>query len=162
MKNFKDKKGVSRVGEWLKKSAPHLIDLVGDVLPDNGALGIVKNIIKKDSKLSEDQKKEALALIKLDYAGIDSSRDMYTNTEHVMADYIAKRVITYNLWVVLIAVIIEITSVILIDDKVLIAIISSAIASISTALLQERQQVINFFFGSSKGSKDKSKLINGI
>ena len=61
------------------------------------------------------------------------------------------------IWVVLFAVVIEIIAVIYIDDKVLIAIISGAIGSITTALLQERQQVIGFFFGSSKGSKDKDK-----
>ena len=34
-----------------------------------------------------------------------------------------------------------------------------AIGSFTTALLQERQQVINFFFGSSQGSKDKTNLL---
>ena len=61
----------------------------------------------------------------------------------------------------MIAILIEIVSVMYIDDKVLIAIISGAIGSVTTALLQERQQVINFFFGSSRGSKSKSKELNG-
>lgn len=89
-----------------------------------------------------------------------ADRDMYKSTGHEMADEIATRVIKWNLWVVLLAVIIEIGAVLLLDDKVLIAVISGAIGSITTALLQERQQIINFFFGSSRGSKNKDKLIN--
>jgi nicotinamide riboside transporter PnuC len=77
--------------------------------------------------------------------------------ENVMADQIAKRVISWNLWVVFLAIAVEIIAVMYIDDKVLIAVISGAIGSFTTALLQERQQVINFFFGSSQGSKDKDR-----
>ena len=43
------------------------------------------------------------------------------------------------------------------DTEHEMAVISGAIGSVTTALLQERQQVINFFFGSSKGSKSKDK-----
>lgn len=91
---------------------------------------------------------------------VKDARDMYVETSHEIADEIAMRVINYNLWVVIVMIIIEIITVIYINDKILIAIISGAIGSITTALLQERQQVLNFFFGSSKGSKDKSSILN--
>ena len=90
---------------------------------------------------------------------VQSARNMYSSTDHDLADYVAKRVINYNLWVVLMAIVIEIISVIFINDKVLIAIISGAIGSATTALLQERQQVISFLFGSSRGSKEKTDLM---
>jgi len=80
--------------------------------------------------------------------------------ENKMADEIAKRVIVWNLWIVFLAIVIEILVVIYMQDKTLIAIISSAIGGLTTALLQERQQVINFFFGSSIGSKTKDKQLN--
>ena len=79
-----------------------------------------------------------------------------------MADEIAKKVISWNLWVVFLAIAVEIATVVLIDDKVLIAVISGAIGGFTTALLQERQQVINFFFGSSLGSKNKSNQLEKL
>jgi hypothetical protein len=38
------------LGIWLREKAPHILDKVGDVLPDEGALGIVKNLIESDEK----------------------------------------------------------------------------------------------------------------
>jgi hypothetical protein len=35
------------LGGWLKQKAPGILDTVGDLLPDQGALGVVKNIIDK-------------------------------------------------------------------------------------------------------------------
>ena len=36
------------LGKWLKNKAPNVLDVVGDFLPDQGALGVVKNLIDKD------------------------------------------------------------------------------------------------------------------
>ena len=36
------------LGSWLKGKAPHLLDAVGDLLPDQGALGVVKNLLDKE------------------------------------------------------------------------------------------------------------------
>jgi len=36
------------LGKWLKSKAPKVLDVVGDLLPDQGGLGIVKNLIEKD------------------------------------------------------------------------------------------------------------------
>jgi len=36
------------LGKWLKSKAPNVLDVVGDLLPDQGGLGIVKNLIEKD------------------------------------------------------------------------------------------------------------------
>lgn len=51
-KKFKD----TKIGLFLKEKAPHILDIVGDVLPDRGVLGIVKNIIDKDDTISSDTK----------------------------------------------------------------------------------------------------------
>jgi hypothetical protein len=40
----------TKLGIWLREKAPHILDKVGDVLPDEGALGIVKNLIESDEK----------------------------------------------------------------------------------------------------------------
>jgi len=36
------------LGLWLKDKAPNVLDVVGDLLPDQGALGVVKNLIVKE------------------------------------------------------------------------------------------------------------------
>jgi hypothetical protein len=150
----------TKVGNWLRTIGrsdilEKAIEIVGDVVTGD-VLGAVKTLLKKDDDISPEQEKEGNRLIELDYADRASARQMY-KVENVMADQIAKRVISWNLWVVFLAIAVEIIAVMYIDDKVLIAVISGAIGSFTTALLQERQQVINFFFGSSQGSKDKDR-----
>lgn len=36
------------LGGWLREKAPNILDTVGDLLPDQGALGIVKNFLDKE------------------------------------------------------------------------------------------------------------------
>jgi len=36
------------LGKWLKEKAPNILDVAGDLLPDQGALGIVKNLLDKE------------------------------------------------------------------------------------------------------------------
>ena len=38
----------TKLGAWLKEKAPGVLDTVGDLLPDNGALGVVKNLLDND------------------------------------------------------------------------------------------------------------------
>ena len=48
----------TKVGQWLGKNAPKVLDAVGDLLPDQGALGVVKNLIQGDPDLEPSQKAE--------------------------------------------------------------------------------------------------------
>ena len=43
-----DKIKDTKLGAWLKKKAPNVLDTVGDLLPDKGGLGIVKNLLKNE------------------------------------------------------------------------------------------------------------------
>ena len=43
-----DKIKDTKLGRWLKSKAPNVLDTVGDLLPDQGGLGIVKNMLKKE------------------------------------------------------------------------------------------------------------------
>jgi hypothetical protein len=58
-KKFKD----TKVGKFLKEKAPGILDQVGDVLPDKGVLGIIKNLIDKDEKMLPQDKETAMALL---------------------------------------------------------------------------------------------------
>jgi len=61
-KKFKD----TKVGKFLSEKAPGILESVGDVLPDKGVLGIVKNLIHKDKSLPPQDKETALALLNQD------------------------------------------------------------------------------------------------
>tara|TARA_B110001454_G_scaffold126913_1_gene118364 strand:- start:13 stop:468 length:456 start_codon:yes stop_codon:yes gene_type:complete len=54
------------VGRFLAGAGSDIIGSLGDVLPNNGVFGLVKNLIKKDPKLPADDKEKALALLNQD------------------------------------------------------------------------------------------------
>lgn len=58
------KKKWAKAKEWLKTNAPKALDVVGDILPDNGALGVIKNILDKDPDVSPEQQAQFDAMIK--------------------------------------------------------------------------------------------------
>lgn len=43
------------LGKWLKSKAPNVLNVVGDLLPDSGGLGIVKNLIDKDPDVNTEE-----------------------------------------------------------------------------------------------------------
>ena len=45
----------TKLGSWLADKAPGILGIVGDLLPDSGALGIVKNLIDKDPKVDSEE-----------------------------------------------------------------------------------------------------------
>ena len=53
MKKLKD----SKLGKLLKNKAPKILNVVGDLLPDKGVLGVLGNLIKNDDSLSPEDKK---------------------------------------------------------------------------------------------------------
>ena len=73
-KKFKD----TKIGQFLKTKAPKILDIVGDVLPSSGTLGIVKNLIDKDDNISAEDKKalhnQLIESYKTEVADRDSAR----------------------------------------------------------------------------------------
>lgn len=51
------------LGAWISKNAPQALDVVGDVLPERGALGILKRIVDKSSEISDLKKREFQSLL---------------------------------------------------------------------------------------------------
>ena len=43
------------LGKWLKSKAPNVLNVVGDLLPDSGGLGVVKNLITNDPEVDTDE-----------------------------------------------------------------------------------------------------------
>jgi hypothetical protein len=48
------------LGKWLKSKAPNVLDVVGDLLPDSGGLGVVKNLIDKEPDVDPAEAKAML------------------------------------------------------------------------------------------------------
>ena len=74
MKKIKD----TKIGKFLAEKAPQILAVVGDVLPEQGTLGIVKNLISKDPDLTPEEKQEIhnrlVEFYKLEVEDRDSAR----------------------------------------------------------------------------------------
>jgi len=59
MSEDKNKKKIrdTKLGQWLKEKAPGILDTVGDLLPDQGGLGVVKNLLDKEPDISPEEAK---------------------------------------------------------------------------------------------------------
>gem|GEM_PF-4099800 len=77
-----------------------------------------------------------------------------------MSERVAIIVMRYNLPAIALLVLIDIVCVVILQDKTLIAVISSVTGGVVTSLINERLMLIQYFFGSSKGSEDKQKTID--
>jgi len=76
-KKFKD----TKVGKFLTNKAPKILDAVGDVLPNQGVLGVVKNLISSSDELSPEDKQMALDQMKELYDLEIKDRDSARNRE---------------------------------------------------------------------------------
>ncbi len=74
MKKIKD----TKIGKFLSEKAPQILAVVGDVLPEQGTLGIVKNLISKDPDLTSEDKEQLhqqlVEFYKLEVEDRDSAR----------------------------------------------------------------------------------------
>ena len=66
MSKNKKKLKDTAVGKFLAGAGSNIIGSLGEVLPDKGVLGLVKNLIKKDPELPAEDKEKALALLHQD------------------------------------------------------------------------------------------------
>jgi len=67
-KKFKE----TKVGVFLKEKAPTILNTVGEFLPDQGGLGIVKNLITSDNSIKPEDKEMALKLLEQDIAEMNN------------------------------------------------------------------------------------------
>jgi hypothetical protein len=63
-KTFKE----TKIGAFLSNKAPKVLQALGDVLPNQGTLGVVKNLISSDNKIKAIDKEQAMKLIEQDIA----------------------------------------------------------------------------------------------
>ena len=63
---MKKKFNETKIGSFLSSKAPNILNAIGDVLPDQGTFGIVKNIITSDTNIEPQDKEMALKLLDQD------------------------------------------------------------------------------------------------
>ena len=61
-KKFKE----TRVGKFLSKAAPNILNAASELLPDAGVLSMVGKLIQGDSNITSENKEEALKLLEID------------------------------------------------------------------------------------------------
>ena len=65
---MKKKFNETKIGAFLSSKAPKILNALGDVLPNQGTLGLVKNLISSDNKIKAADKEMAMKLIEQDVA----------------------------------------------------------------------------------------------
>lgn len=148
----------TKLGKFLSVQAPEILDTVGDVLPDRGVLGIVKNLISKHPGLTPAQKTEALAKvqefeleqIRLANADRASARtreiEMAKTGRHDFLMYVTGMIILLAFCVIVYA-------------SVFMHMTGDHFVRISTMVETLTVAIAGYYFGSSKGSSDKNKLV---
>lgn len=138
-----------------------ILDTVGDAFPP---AKILRKLINDDQFITPEDRQQLermlheyeLEEMRLRLEDRKDSRDMY-RAKSEKADTIADQVMKWNLPVLMVLVLINLAAIIWLD-KALVAVISNIIGFALNALLNERSTVIQFFFGSSDGSKKKDEI----
>jgi hypothetical protein len=144
MGKFKEKHGKTKVGSFLSSVAPHILDTVGDILPSNGALGIVKNLISKDDKLTSSEKVEALKLLQLDLDNVKSARELQKAALN-QNDIFSKRFVYYlsTFWSIIGAVYFFMATFLdVVNEKIADIVLGFLLGSVVGVMM-------NFFYGDS-------------
>jgi len=149
----------TKLGHWLKDKAPKVLDVVGDLLPDKGVLGIVKNLVSNSSDVPDADKlefarNEQIFEVEIITLEVDDRKSARTReTEFVKAtghiDYLmwflvitSQVIFGFMVWSVVTGSIPE-------DNRELIFHIFGLVEG---AMLTN---IFNYYFGSSAGSRIK-------
>ena len=158
-KKFKD----TGLFKALKGIAPKALDVATDIgasvfpplavvdsILDEAAKGKLntsdKAVLSTERRIYEEEYKAYLA-------DVQDARDMY-KVKSDTADQIAKKIMNQNIYIVSLLVVVEIGVIAFVEGKIA-AVIAGVVGTITGALINERTTVVNFFYGSSLGSKNK-------
>lgn len=153
------KEGIKKVtGIDLNKKKPEELSKEDIAVLKSAELELKKLDFEK-LKLELDKQKEAN---RHEEAKYNKAHETY-QTKSDMADDIAKQIITRNLPIIGVLVLVNVLLVYFLKDNAsLIAIASNIIGVAIGNLFNERQAIVNFFFGSSIGSKEKDNLLKQV
>lgn len=116
--------------------------------------------LSKDPQLAYDFQVKVMenetVLEQLDEQSRQRASKQYTSGGSEQADKTAESIIKWNLWIIAGLVLANFGAVYVLKTGPLVAVVSNLIGVVIGHLLQERQSVVAFFFGSSLGSKLKT------
>ncbi len=143
-KKFKE----TKIGAFLKNKAPKILDGIGDMLPDNGAFGVVKNLISSDSSISPEDKEMALKLLEQDIAEMNNISSRW-QSDMKSDSWLSKNTRPMALIFLTLAM----TIFIVLDSTILLQIKDSWVSLLETLLIT----VYVAYFG-SRGAEKISKI----
>ena len=143
-KKFKE----TKIGAFLKNKAPKILDGIGDILPDNGAFGIVKNLISSDNSMSPEDKEMALKLLEQDIAEMNNISSRWSS-DMKSDPWLSKN----TRRMALIFLTLAMTIFIVLDSTILLQIKESWVSLLETLLIT----VYVAYFG-SRGAEKISKI----
>jgi len=158
-KKFKD----TKVGGLISKVAPGILETVGNFLPDMGILGVVGKMIKGDKNIAAIDKDEIMKLLIEEENNYLKDRQDARDLQKVALqqdDLFSKRFVYVFAFVIFGSSMAMIFLLFFVEipegNKTLIDMAVGAI--IGSGL----SGIISYFYGSSKGSKDKTSLLNQL
>lgn len=178
MGDYKDKHGKSRVHDLLKnigQALPGLVPDIIDVVTSGNPIGAILGKLK--DKLSSKQTGQTggnflkqlneistmeMEAFKMELQDKSGARYICQSTGHEQADKIADNIMKRNLQYIAILVLVNI-AVMVFSEKLglntaLVVAIGNIVGMVLQSLINERNQVVSFYMGSSIGSKIKDKM----
>ena len=160
-KLFKD----TKLGLFLKEKAPKILDAVGDALPDEGVLGIVKNLLDTEPAMTPEERAESQRLFheltleeeKLRVADRDSARNREIDFVKATGkrDYMQALVGLIGLTIFGFLVYAIIFVDIPVENREAVIHIIGVIEGVVLS-------IFGYFYGTSKGSSDKTNIFKHI
>lgn len=157
--------GINLIGDLIKGGSKKAKELIEEKTGID--LDTKESLSKEEiAKLKEFEAAHELELLRLKYQEAkedNRSRETFYKEAHKtyreknqQADEISSHIIRYNLPIIAILVIVNVLIVYYMQENAtLIAIVSNIIGVAIANLFSERNTIVNFFFGSSIGSKEK-------
>ena len=155
-KKFKD----TAVGKFIKEKAPQVLDAVGDVLPDKGVFGIVKNIISKDDSIPQEVKQEMMQLLELELNDLADARKRESDIAASENAPLLNKIVSP----ILALVIVGLTFILfyMVMFKKITAVEKDILVYVLGALTSYVGMVLSYYFGSSNGSRIKDSAIKEL
>ena len=143
-KKFKE----TKVGAFLTEKAPKLVSQLGEFLPDQGGLGVVKNLITSDKSIKAADKDMALKLLDQDIAEMNNISERWAS-DMKSDSWLSKNTRPMTLIYLTLAM----TIFIVLDSTILLQIKESWVSLLETLLIT----VYVAYFG-SRGAEKITKI----
>ena len=80
----------TKVGQWLRTTAPKVLEAVGDALPDSGMLGVGKNLVDVDPDVTHEQRMDLENLIVAERMAMESELTKRWQSDYTSDSWLAK------------------------------------------------------------------------